>query len=192
LGESGFLERAIKWVYGRLNASESVLITSFLYLAFTVVVMGFIFRDTSFLSRVYPKLSMVSPGRFLGLDKSQDFVLAMATLLVLLTVSATVSFGKYRTESSKRHAIVVEEEVHVDPGCDQRSDTKRLVKPSYALGFDSPAEDFGGNQQAPDRRPGEQQEGNDPRAANRHPLNTHLGAPLMPPFPTGILKPPLA
>lgn len=112
-GESGVVKRVVSWVYSRLNARESILITSLLYLALSVVVIGFIFRETSFLSRLYPKLSVVSPGRFLGLDKSQDFVLAMATLLVLLSVSATVSFGKYRAQSSKRQAIVVEEEVAV-------------------------------------------------------------------------------
>jgi tetratricopeptide (TPR) repeat protein len=111
--EPGFVKRSVTWLYRRLSTRESIVITSLLYLSFALVVVGFIFRDTSFVSKMYPKLSMVSPGRFLGLDKPQDFVLAMATLLVLLSVSATASYGKYHTESSKRQAIIVEEEVPV-------------------------------------------------------------------------------
>jgi tetratricopeptide (TPR) repeat protein len=111
--EPGFVKRSITWLYHRLSARESIEISSLLYLALALVVVGFIFRNTSFVSKLYPKLSMVSPGRFLGLDKSQDFVLAMATLLALLSVSATASYGKYHTESSKRQAIIVEEEVPV-------------------------------------------------------------------------------
>ena len=111
--EPGFVKRSVTWLYRRLSARESIVITSLLYLALALVVVVFIFRDTSFVSTLYPKLSMVSPGRFLGLDKSQDFVLAMATLMVLLSASATASYSKYHTESSKRQAIIVEEEVPV-------------------------------------------------------------------------------
>ncbi|MCK4773635.1 MAG: tetratricopeptide repeat protein [Candidatus Krumholzibacteria bacterium] len=111
--EPGFVKQSVTWLYRRLSARESIVITSLLYLALALVVVVFIFRDTSFVSTLYPKLSMVSPGRFLGLDKSQDFVLAMATLMVLLSASATASYSKYHTESSKRQAIIVEEEVPV-------------------------------------------------------------------------------
>jgi len=113
VGEPGYAGRATSWLYGRLNLRESLLISSLIYFVLVVIVIGFIFRETAFISGLYPKLSLVSPGRFLGLDKSQDFVLAMATLLVLLSASAFVSFGKYRSATSRRAAIVVEEEVHV-------------------------------------------------------------------------------
>jgi tetratricopeptide (TPR) repeat protein len=114
--EPGIVKRTATWLHRRLNVVESLLVTSFLYLALIVVVIGFIFRDTALMSRIYPKISMVSPGRFLGLDKAQDFVLAIAALLVLLTASGASALAKYHAVSSRRAAVVVEEEVPVYGG----------------------------------------------------------------------------
>lgn len=114
--DPGFVKKTATWLYQRLNVRESLLVSSLVYLAFVVVVIGFIFRDTRGLSRLYAKISMLSPGRFLGLDKTQDFLLAMVTLSLILVVTGTSAFGKYREFSSRRAAIVIEEEVPVYGG----------------------------------------------------------------------------
>lgn len=111
--EPGFVRKTVTWLYQRLNVGESLLVSSIVYLVLILVSIGFIFRNTRFLSRLYPRISMVSPGRFLGLDKTQDFLLAMATLLVLFVATAGSAYGKYREVSSKQAAIVIEEEVPV-------------------------------------------------------------------------------
>jgi tetratricopeptide (TPR) repeat protein len=114
--EPGLVGKTAKWLHRRLNVAESLLVSSIVYLAFILVVIGFIFRHTIFLSRLYPKISMISPGRFLGLDKTQDFLLATATLFVLFVTLAGSAYSKYRDVSSRRAAIVIEEEVPVYSG----------------------------------------------------------------------------
>jgi tetratricopeptide (TPR) repeat protein len=113
IDEPGYAKRAAGWVYHRVNLRESYLIASIVYIVLVIVIIGFIFREGASVSRLYRRLSLLSPGRFLGLDKTQDFVLAMATLMVLLVASTSTAYFKYRSATSRRAAIVVEEEVPV-------------------------------------------------------------------------------
>jgi tetratricopeptide (TPR) repeat protein len=119
--EPGVIKRTATWLHRKLNVGESLLVTSLVYIALIMVAVGFIFRDTAFMSRLYPRISMMSPGRFLGLDKTQDFVMAMATLTVVLAASGASALEKYRAASSRRAAIVVEEEVPVYGGPSEES-----------------------------------------------------------------------
>lgn len=114
--EPGAVKRTVTWLDRRLNLRESLLVTSLLYLALMIVAVVFVFRDTSIVSRVYPRISLVSPGRFLGLDKSRDFVLAMTTLALLLAISGVSSWNKYHGTSARRAAIVVQQEAAVYGG----------------------------------------------------------------------------
>jgi tetratricopeptide (TPR) repeat protein len=114
--ERGVVARWVTWLHGRLNLSESLLLTSLLYVALVIVAIVFVFRDGALVSRLYPKISLASPGRFLGLDKVQDFALAMAVLSLLLIASGTSAYHKYRDVRSRRAAIVVREEVPVFSG----------------------------------------------------------------------------
>lgn len=114
--EPGAFKRTVTWLYRRLNLRESLFVTSLLYLALMIVAVVFVFRDTSIVSRVYSKISLVSPGRFLGLEKSRDFALAMTTLALLLAVSGASSWNKYRDTSTRRSAIVVRQEAAVYGG----------------------------------------------------------------------------
>ena len=59
---------------------------------------------------------MLSPGRFLGLDKAQDFMLATATLTLILIASGASAYGKYDASRSRRAAVVVEVEAPVYSG----------------------------------------------------------------------------
>jgi tetratricopeptide (TPR) repeat protein len=114
--EPGKIARTATWLHRRLNSRESLALTSLLYLLFVVVAILFVFRDSAVISRAYPKVSLMSPGRFLGLDKTQDFVLAMATLALLLGAAGSSGYQKYREVSSRRAAIVVQEDVPVYSG----------------------------------------------------------------------------
>lgn len=114
--EPGALRRAVSWLNRRLNTRESLLLTSILYTALLLVAIVFVFRETPLVSKVYSRVSLLSPGRFLGLDKTQDFILAMATLALLLAVSGTSAYVKYHAVRSRSAAIVVEEEVPVYSG----------------------------------------------------------------------------
>jgi tetratricopeptide (TPR) repeat protein len=116
VGEPGVIHRSLTWLHGRLSLRESLVVTSILYLVLMGVAIIFVFRDTAFVSRMYPKVSLLSPGRFLGLDKAQDFVLAMAMLTLVMLAAGTSAFVKYRNINSRRAAIVVQEEVPVYSG----------------------------------------------------------------------------
>ena len=50
------------------------------------------------------------------MDKTQDFVLAMATLALMLVAAGSSGYQKYREVSSRRAAIVVQEDVPVYSG----------------------------------------------------------------------------
>jgi tetratricopeptide (TPR) repeat protein len=114
--EPGVAARTVIWLHRRLNTRESILLASLLYLVLIVVAILFVFRDTRFVSRIYSKISLASPGRFLGLDKSQDFVLAMAILALLLAAAGSSAYYKYREISTRRAAVVVQEDVPVYSG----------------------------------------------------------------------------
>lgn len=113
LQQPGLVKRIFAWPHHNMNVQESTVISSTLYLLLTLVLVGFIFRETGFVSKAYSRLSMASPGRFLGLDKREDFFLAMVSLLVLVSVSTTSAIQKYKTATERAESIVVEEEVAV-------------------------------------------------------------------------------
>ncbi len=113
LRHSGVARKTLTWPYRNLNVQELFLVSSVLYFILTVILVGFIFRDSEFMSKVYARLSMGSPGRFLGLDKKQDFILALVTLFVLVAGSGMSAVSKYKTAIERRESVVVVEEVAV-------------------------------------------------------------------------------
>lgn len=119
--DPGFIKKVTTWLHHRINLREALVLTSVLYLVLIAVTIAFVFRETSFVQRIYPGISLLSPGRIMGLDKTQDFVLAMVTLLVLLSASGLSAMTKFRAENSRRAAIVVNEEVPVFGGPDTDS-----------------------------------------------------------------------
>jgi hypothetical protein len=122
LGDKQFIEnpgiakRAATWLHRNLSVGETFSILSALYLLLMIAMIGYIIRDTRFVSRVYPKLSLVSPGRFLGLNKREDFILAIVSLFVLFSATGVSAIGKYREVTHRRAAVVVVEEVPVYSG----------------------------------------------------------------------------
>jgi hypothetical protein len=63
--------------------------------------------------RIYGKLSYLSPGKLMRLEKTQDLWLAVVTVFVFTTVAGTSALLKYREDSSRTRAVVLAEEVPV-------------------------------------------------------------------------------
>jgi len=112
----GWVARALLWIPRHLSTGELFALTSALYLLFCTVALAFVLRHTRLVSLLYDRLSVLSPGRLLGLSKAQDFALAMAVVGLLAAAAAAAALDKDHTERARRDAVVVDEEVAVYSG----------------------------------------------------------------------------
>lgn len=106
---------ALAWHHDT-TAGESVVVASVLYAIFGLVGVLFVFRESAAVSRVYAKASLLSPGRLLGLDKSQDLGLAMAVVLIVGGAFGYSAVSKIRAEKSRPTGVVLAEEASVFSG----------------------------------------------------------------------------
>ena len=116
LESPGLVTRAVSWVPRRLTTRELAGLSIAFYLLLVLIAAGFVLRERPFVSRWYRTLSLASPGRLLGLEKTGDFVLAMFVVSVLLATTAGTTAARYRMESQRWGAVVLEEEVPVYSG----------------------------------------------------------------------------
>jgi hypothetical protein len=116
IDEAGWLRRVLLWPHRNLSTRETFALASLWYLLLMVATLGLILRDTRFVSKAYATLSVVSPGRLLGLDKPRDFALAIAVTLVLTVATVASSYSKYRSETTRHEGVVLREEVAVFSG----------------------------------------------------------------------------
>jgi len=112
----GWLRRALLWAPRTLSTKELVLIGSMLYFLLTLIVIAFVFRDTRFVSGVYRRFSLLSPGRLFGLQKTTDIAMAGVTVFVLLCASGAAAWERHRVETLRRDAVILEEELAVYSG----------------------------------------------------------------------------
>jgi hypothetical protein len=98
------------------TTTESAAVATAFYLLACLIAMLVVFRDTELVSRVYGKLSVVSPGRLLGLDKVQDLGLALALVLLVGGAFGYSAFAKVRAERVRASGVVVADEVSVFSG----------------------------------------------------------------------------
>lgn len=112
----GRIRRMLLWWHDKLSAGESFVTLSIVYLLLTASVLLFVFRRVPLVQSMYRKISLASPGRFLGLDSSQDMVLAICTFALLTGMIGLSAFSKYDAETSRTQAVVVVEEVPVYSG----------------------------------------------------------------------------
>lgn len=98
------------------TVGESAAVATALYALFGLCAICFVFRDADWVTRVYAKVSVLSPGRLLGLDKGQD--LGMVVVIVALVGSAfgASAVSKVRAERSRATGVVLSEEVSVFSG----------------------------------------------------------------------------
>ena len=116
VAEQGIAKRLLTWWHRNLNSRESTLLASAMYLLLTLSVMLMIFRRSSSVTAIYGKLSLISPGRLMGLEKVQDMAMAVCTLLVLTSVTGTSAAVKYRVDTARTRAVIIAEEVPVYSG----------------------------------------------------------------------------
>jgi hypothetical protein len=100
----------------RLTTRELAVLSVGFYLLFVLLAASFVLRERRWVSRAYGALSLASPGRLLGLEKTGDFILAMLVVFVLLATTAGTTVSRYRMESKQHGAVVLEEEVAVYSG----------------------------------------------------------------------------
>lgn len=105
----------LSWHHDTTTA-ESVAAASILFTLVCVLGICFVFRDTDTVSRVYRRISLLSPGRLLGLDKAQDMGLAMALVVLLTGAFAYSASSKVRAEGARTTGVVLAEEASVFSG----------------------------------------------------------------------------
>ena len=109
-------KRALVWINNNLNTVVAVVLTSLFYVLFCLLLVSFVFRKSSFVVSLYRRLSILSPGRFLGLTREQDLFLAVAITLCLFVGSIVSAYEKVVTERSRDRAVVVAPEISVFSG----------------------------------------------------------------------------
>jgi hypothetical protein len=114
--EPSRVRRALSAWHRDTTVSESVAVASGLYLLLCALVVGMVFRRTEWVSRVYRRISMLSPARLFGLDMTQDFVLAVSVVFALTALFAGSALVKIRAERDRARGVVVVEEVPVFSG----------------------------------------------------------------------------
>jgi tetratricopeptide (TPR) repeat protein len=109
-------QRALVWVNRNLSIREAVLLTSLFYLLFCALAVIFILRKTNFVRKMYRRLSILSPGRFLGLSRELDLFVAMAVALCLFVGAGASAWHKIKEERAHDRSVVIESEVAVYSG----------------------------------------------------------------------------
>ena len=109
-------KKTFMWINRNLNLGEAVLLTSVLYLLFCLLLLLFIFKRSAPVDRLYRPLSIASPGRFLGLSRTQDLLLAVLVAGCLLAGSGISTWRKLSNEKRQNRAVVIELEAAVFSG----------------------------------------------------------------------------
>jgi len=114
--EGNRFQQAFLWIYRNLTLRESVLLTSLLYVLLCACAVIFILRKTRFVRNLYGRLSVVSPGRFLGLSRESDLLAALVIALILFAASGASAYQKISEQRSHDRSVVVQPEVAVYSG----------------------------------------------------------------------------
>jgi tetratricopeptide (TPR) repeat protein len=110
------LQRALVWINRNLSIREAALLTSLFYLLFCFFAVVFILRKTNFVRITYRRLSILSLGRFLGLSREPDLLLAAVVALCLFAGSGASAYQKITQERARDRSVVVKPEVAVYSG----------------------------------------------------------------------------
>jgi hypothetical protein len=105
------LVAAVVWLHNNLSTREMVIFTSVSYLLVCLLAIVLIFHDTRVVSAVYRKVSVLSPGRLVGLGMKQDLILALGIAAFLLVTSGISSYRKITVQRTE--AVVLSAEVSV-------------------------------------------------------------------------------
>ena len=105
----------LSWHHDTTTA-ESVALASVLFTLVCALGICFVFRDSETVSRAYRRISVLSPGRLLGLDKAQDLGLTMAFAALVTGAFAYSAVSKVRAEHARTTGVVLAEEASVFSG----------------------------------------------------------------------------
>jgi tetratricopeptide (TPR) repeat protein len=105
--------QGIGWLHDNLRTGEMFWFASLSYLLLCTLAMVFIFRRTRVVSMWYRRLSVLSPARLLGLTLTQELLVAIALVSILVATSASSSYLKLQREIHPRDAVVLARETPV-------------------------------------------------------------------------------
>ena len=100
-------------LHNKLSTTEMSVFASVCYIVLCLLATLYILRDSAGLQSFYRRVSIVSPGRLMGLNFSQDLLLAIAIVSILFATSAFSAYKKVDKELSRSEAVVVVEEIPV-------------------------------------------------------------------------------
>jgi len=107
------LRRAVAVLHHNLSSTEMFLLASIGFFALCLLGIVFVFRETTMVTRLYRWFSLLSPGRLIGLSKTQDMVGALVILALFFATTALSAWSKIEAESRRVRAVVVAEEIPV-------------------------------------------------------------------------------
>lgn len=105
--------RAVLWFHNNLSTREMAAYISATWAALCLVSVVLILRDTRVVRKIYTAISVVSPGRLLGLGMVQDLVLTVGVIAILVSTSGISALRKMDAERSRSQAVVLTEEIAV-------------------------------------------------------------------------------
>ncbi len=108
--------RALTSWHNETTTAESAVAACALYAFVCLLAIAFVFRDSETVSKVYAKMSALSLGRLLGLDKSQDLALAIAVAAIVAGAFGYSAVSKSRAEQARAAGVVLSQEVSVFSG----------------------------------------------------------------------------
>jgi tetratricopeptide (TPR) repeat protein len=105
------LVRGFIWLHNNLSTPEMLVFASASYILLCLLAIVFIFRSRPIVAAVYHRMSILSPGRLVGLTRAQDLLVAMGLAAILLVTTGISSYWKLAVDRSE--AVVLADEVAV-------------------------------------------------------------------------------
>lgn len=113
VGRENWLQRAISRTHRSLNASEAMILSSVFYVLGCLVLVLFLLRARPTVASLYRRISLLSPGRLLGLSPAQDMIAALVLSSMLFVFFGAISTLKVFAARGGRVGVVVAEEALV-------------------------------------------------------------------------------
>jgi tetratricopeptide (TPR) repeat protein len=105
------LLRGFIWLHNNLSTTEMLVFASGSYVFLCLLLIVFIFRNTPAVVAAYRRVSVLSPGRLVGLARAQDLLVAIGVVAALLLTSGISAYRKLAVDQSE--AVVLAAEVAV-------------------------------------------------------------------------------
>ena len=109
--EQNRLVKGFIWLHNNLSTPEMLVFASASYILLCLLTIIFVFGNTRIVAAAYRKVSVLSPGRLIGLTRAQDLLVAMGIAVILLATSGISSYRKLAVDRSE--GVVLMEEVAV-------------------------------------------------------------------------------